>query len=68
MNDITAMPTDELKTDLDETMTDIGWCRLAVIQGIETYGDGDSVPWRLAINEKIAVKILTELERRGDES
>ena len=64
MSDIATISTDELEADLAETMTDIGWCRLAVIQGIETYGDGDSVSWRLKANEGIAVRILAELERR----
>ena len=64
MGDIKLMPTKELEVDLAETMTDIGWCRMAVAQGVETYGDGDSVSWRLGINEKTATVILAELARR----
>ena len=68
MRDIMTMPIDELKTDLDETMNDIGWCVMAEVQGIETYSNGKSVSFRLNANKKIAAVILKELERRDSES
>lgn len=61
---ISEIPTDELKSDLADTEIDIQVCELALIQGVETYGTGKSVTYRLNTNQMIRDQIKAELARR----
>jgi hypothetical protein len=62
---ITEIPTSELQDDLAETLGDIQVCELALLHGIETYGTGKSVQYRLNTNCLIRDQIREELARRG---
>lgn len=66
--DITKIPKDELRKDLDETYGDIIDCEAALKLGIKTYGNGKSVKERLEANQSIRAKIEAELKRRRTEN
>ncbi len=61
---ISEIPTGELATDLEKTLDDIALCERALAQGVETYGTGKSVTYRLTTNCMIRDQIAAELERR----
>lgn len=61
---ISEIPTEELKTDLADTEIDIQVCTMAMEQGIERYGTGKSVAYRLTTNCMIRDQIKAELARR----
>lgn len=62
---INDIPTTELLTDYADAWNDLGWCRLALALEIETYGDGESVKDRIAVNQMVIQVTAAELERRG---
>lgn len=62
-DDIQKIPTDELLTDLKESIDDISACQQALHVGVIEYSGG-SVQQRLEINKTIVLKIKTELARR----
>lgn len=62
---ISEIPTGELIDDLAETEGDIKVCELALLHGIEKYGTGKSVTYRLNTNRMIRDQIAAELQRRG---
>jgi hypothetical protein len=61
---IATIPTQELLTDLLDSLTDIKVCQLALTHGIETYSGG-SITERMHKNEYFVEVITAELERRG---
>ena len=61
---ITEIPTDELQSDLVDTEIDIQVCTMALEQGVERYGTGKSVAYRLTTNCLIRDQIKAELARR----
>ncbi len=63
---ISDIPTGELQDDLAETESDIEICELALLHGIEKYGTGKSVEYRLNTDKMIRDQIKAELERRGE--
>ena len=65
---IEEFPTHELVRDYEGCQQDIRLCTLALKLGIKTFGNGRDVRWRLEQNEKIAEKIVSELERREEGS
>lgn len=62
--DITAISTDVLEKDLQESRDDIKVCEVALSQGIKTYSGG-SVASRLLANEHFVEVITKELNRRS---
>lgn len=62
---ISEIPTDELESDLADTEIDIQVCTMALEQGVERYGTGKSVAYRLNANCQIRDQIKAELNRRG---
>ena len=62
--DIMTIPTSELLADLAETEQDIMTCRVALLNGVQVYGDGESVLYRLTRNQEIRGRIKAELARR----
>ena len=63
MIDITKIPTDKLKMDLQDSLEDIRVCEEALSKGIRSYSAGP-VKERLNAN-KCFVKVITdELNRR----
>ena len=66
MTNLANITTQELRKDLEETERDIGWCQLAIEQGIFSYGAGDErrTVERLRINHLVKTTIETELQRR----
>jgi hypothetical protein len=63
--DITIIPTETLKKDLQESRDDISICEIALAQGIKTYSGG-SVKERLEDNKHFVEVITKELTRRGE--
>lgn len=61
---ISEIPTSELQSDLADTDIDIQVCELALIHGVESYGTGKSVRYRLTANRQIRDQIEAELARR----
>ena len=61
--DITAIPTNELRQDLQDSLNDIKICQLAINHGIEAYSGG-SVQHRLNENRRFVKVITAELARR----
>jgi len=51
------IPLEELRADRAETVADIRTCKVALAKGITTYGDGQSVPYRLNKNYEILATI-----------
>ncbi len=63
--DIKDIPTSELIQDKADSWTDLGWCRLAEVSGIVTYGDNQSVAERIKGNKRLIEIIDAELNRRN---
>ena len=61
---ISDIPTEELQSDLADTEIDIQVCTMALEQGVERYGTGKSVAYRLNANCQIRDQIKAELARR----
>ena len=66
--DITTIPEEELRKDLEESYSDIMTCEAALRVGVTVYGDGKSVSERLRVNRWLVEKISAELSRRGKSS
>ena len=60
---IEKIPTEELRTDREESIIDIRDCRFALSMGKKKYSGG-RIADRLETNQKIIVKIDKELKRR----
>lgn len=61
---ISEIPTEELESDLADTEIDIQVCTMALERGVERYGTGKSVAYRLTTNCLIRDQIKAELARR----
>lgn len=57
--------TQLLMQDRKESVSDVGVCTCAILNGIKEYSGG-SVQERLDTNNKIIEKIDAELKRRGE--
>ena len=66
MTAIKDISTEELIDDLAETITDILVCEVALLRGIESYGENNSTSYRLSANMQIKKIIEDELAARGD--
>jgi hypothetical protein len=64
MNDLSKIPTHELRNDLAATKLDIIICQRAINLGILEYGNSQSVYHRLGVNKGIRSVIERELKRR----
>lgn len=64
MKNITEIPQDELLKDLEETISDISTCEIALSLGVESYSGG-KVQERLEVNKRIKEKIEAEIKRRS---
>ena len=67
MTDITTIPEEELRKDLQDSYADILACESALKLGITSYSGG-SVQKRLDANKHFVQVISAELERRGKSS
>lgn len=63
MTDITTIPTEELVSDLKDSIADIKTCEFALSRGVDEY-NGKSVQYRLDANKHFVKVITAELERR----
>lgn len=65
MADITKIPLERLKKDLQDSRSDISTCEAALSLGIKNYSGG-SVEKRLNANKHFVDMITKELDRRGE--
>jgi hypothetical protein len=63
MTDITTIPTEELVSDLRDSIADIKICEFALSRGVTEY-NGKSVQYRIEQNQYFVKVITDELERR----
>lgn len=66
MTDITTIPKDELRNDLEDCRNDIALCEMALRLDIVKYPSGN-VAERIDCNQRIAKAIEAELARRDKE-
>jgi hypothetical protein len=66
MVDITTIPEDELKKDLEDSRADIATCEMALVVGVVRFKDM-LVADRLRDNQYFVEVILKELNRRTKE-
>lgn len=64
MIDITKIPEEELRKDLEDSYADILACEAALRLGLESYSGG-KVEHRLNSNKYFVEVITAELQRRG---
>lgn len=64
VSDLSAIPTEELKGDLAETVADIKLCERALALAITKYSGG-TTEMRLRANQEVEKIIAEELRRRG---
>jgi len=63
---IDKISVSELKKDLLDSKQDIINCNLSLMQGVTTYGDGESVNDRITDNKRFIKIITKELIKRGE--
>ena len=61
---ITSVPEEELRKDLQDSYYDINICEAVLALGIFEYSDGEFVHVRLITNQHIVKVIEAELARR----